>query len=81
MIMGGVWVDDVVVRRLAAKLERRPLGRKLEQALLFRAQVVAMTRDEKETVLSALEGAPELEDVRTLLLADDNWRGSRGRLS
>ena len=80
MIMGGVWVDDGVVRRLAAMLERRPLGRRLEQALLFRAQVIAMTRDEKEAVLSALARAPELDDVRDLLLADENWRARRSRI-
>ena len=80
MIMGGVWVDDGVVRRLAAMLERRPLGRRLEQALLFRAQVIAMTRDEKEAVLSVLARAPELDDVRDLLLADENWRERRSRI-
>jgi len=80
MIMGEVWVDDDVVRRLAAMLERRPLGRRLEQALLFRAQVIAMTRNEKEDVLAALARAPELEDVHDLLLADDNWREPRSRI-
>jgi len=51
------------------------VGWKLEQALLFRAQIVAMTRDEKRAVLAALEQAPaELEELRELLLADENWR-------
>jgi len=74
MIIGGVWVDDRHVREIAA-IVKRPVGWRLEQALLFRAQVVAMTRDEKRAVLSALEQAPaELEEVRALLLADENWR-------
>ena len=66
MIFGGVWVEDRVVRELAPLVER-PLGRRLEQALLFRAQVVALTRDEKAAVLSALERAPRaLGEVRDL---------------
>ena len=73
MLFGGVSVDDRLVRDLAAILER-PLGRKLEQALLFRAKIVALTRDEKKKVLAALERAPgEFEEVRELLLADDGW--------
>ena len=80
MIIGGVWVEDRLVRELAAIVER-PLGRKLEQALLFRAQIVAMTRDEKTAVLSALERGPaELAEVRELLLADESWRDGRRAL-
>jgi hypothetical protein len=53
-------------------------GAKLEQAVLFRAQIVAMTRDEKTSVLAALERAPaELAEVRELLFADENWREGR----
>jgi hypothetical protein len=74
MMIGGVWVDDRHVRDLVA-IVQRPVGWKLEQALLFRAQIVAMTRDEKRAVLAALEQAPaELEELRELLLADENWR-------
>ena len=80
MIIGGVWIDDRQVRELAAIVDR-PVGRRLEQALLFRAQIVAMTREER-AVLSALDRAPaNLEDVRELLLADESWReGGRGAL-
>ena len=42
MLFGGVSVDDRLVRDLAAILEM-PLGRKLEQALFFRAKIVALT--------------------------------------
>ena len=74
MMIGGVWVDDRHVRDLMA-IVQRPVGWKLEQALLFRAQIVAMTRDDKRAVLAALEQAPaELEELRELLLADENWR-------
>ena len=77
MMIGGVWVDDRHVRALAAIVDR-PVRRKLEQAVLFRAQIVAMTRDEKMAVLAALERAPaELAEIRELLLADENWREGR----
>jgi len=37
-----------------------------------------MTRDEKTSVLAALERAPaELAEVRELLFADENWREGR----
>ena len=74
MLFGGVSVDDRLVRDLAAILEM-PLGRKLEQALFFRAKIVALTWEEKTSVLAALERAPgELEEVRALLVADAGWR-------
>ena len=80
MLFGGVSLEDRLVRELAAVLER-PLGRKLEQALVFRAKIVALTRDERAAVLAALERAPaELEEVRKALMADDKWRAGRRRL-
>jgi hypothetical protein len=80
MLLDGVAIDDQLVRRLAAIVGRPPLARKLDQALLFRAQIVALTRDEKEAILAALEsGPPELELVRELLIADEQWR-LRGRI-
>jgi hypothetical protein len=79
MLLGGVAIDDRLVRRLAT-IVGRSLGNKLDHALLFRAQIVALTRDEKEAILAALEHAPpELEAVRELLLSDEQWR-LRGRL-
>lgn len=74
MLLGGVSLEDRLVRKLAEVLNG-PLENKLTQALVFRAKVVALTPEEKATVLSALERAPgELQDVRDLLLADDQWR-------
>jgi len=79
MLLGGVPIDDRLVRRLSGILDR-PLGNKLDHALLFRAQIVALTREEKEAILTALEKAPpELEPLRQLLIADAQWR-RRGRL-
>ena len=78
MVIGGVWVDDRHLRELVPILERS-VGRRLEQALLFRAQFIALTSDEKRAVLAALErGSAELNDVRELLLADENWRTGSG---
>jgi len=52
----------------------------LDRALLFRAQIVALTRDEKMAILAALEKAPpDLEPVRKMLIADAQWH-QRGRL-
>ena len=80
MLFGGVSLDDRLVRELALVLER-PLGRKLEQALLFRAKIVALTRDERAAVLAAGERAPaQLDEVRKALLADENWRAGRRQL-
>jgi hypothetical protein len=80
VLFGGVSLEDQLVRELAALL-KRPLGRKLEQALVFRAKIVALSRDERAAVLAALERAPaELEEVRKALLADENWRAGRRQL-
>ena len=74
MLLGGVEVGERVVRELAAIVSGSLRG-KLETALLFRAKIVGLTREERAAVLSALEKAPgELQGVRELLLADDGWR-------
>jgi hypothetical protein len=73
-LVGGVSVEDRVVRDLA-RIVNRPLAHKLETALLFRAKVVGLTRDEMRAVLAALEDAPpELQGLREMLLADRRWR-------
>ena len=75
MVLDGVSLDDRVVRDLAAVVGK-PLGQKLEQALFFSAEIVALTRVEKEAVLAALDRMPwEYEEVRELLLAGDTWGG------
>jgi hypothetical protein len=77
MVLGGVAVEDRLVRGLASLVDK-PLGTKLETALLFRAKVVGLTKDERAAVLKALENAPgDLRDVRDLLLTDENWQLSK----
>jgi hypothetical protein len=74
MLLGGVAVDDRLVQKLAATLDRSLRG-KLDQALLFRAKVIGLTNEEKAAILYALETAPaELQGVRDLLMADGSWR-------
>jgi hypothetical protein len=74
MLLGGVLVDDRLVRGLASRVDK-PLGSKLESALLFRAKVVGLTRDERTAVLRALDNAPaELGELRELLVAHDGWQ-------
>ena len=77
MLLGGVAIEDRLVRRLAEIVDRR-LGNKLDHALLFRAQIVALTREEKDAILGALEQAPpELEPVREVLTTDAQWHARR----
>jgi uncharacterized protein (DUF1778 family) len=74
VLLGGVAIDEEEIPRLVAMLSG-PLEKKLTQALLFRASVVALTREEKVAVLAALERAPsELSDIREALLSDDRWQ-------
>jgi hypothetical protein len=72
-------VDERLVRELARILDR-PLETRLTQALLFRAKLVAFTREEKQRILAALEREPaftELASLRDLLLADEHWHQRR----
>ena len=74
MLLGGVQVDDRVVRDLAAIVDRS-LGNKLESALLFRAKIVGLTTEERRRILAALDQAPAgLQAVRQDLLSSDAWR-------
>ena len=74
VLLGGVDVDDRVVRDLAAILDRS-LGNKLESALVFRAKIVGLTTEERRRILAALEHAPAgLETVRQVLLTSEAWR-------
>ncbi len=80
MVLDGVSLDDRVVRELAAVVGK-PLGTKLEQALFFSAEIVALTRVEKEAVLAALDRMPwEFEEVRERFLAGDRRGESHGGL-
>ena len=73
MVLDGVSLDDRVVRRLTEFLER-PVGHKLEQALFFSAEVVALTYAERVAVLAALDRMPwEFEELRERFLAGERW--------
>jgi hypothetical protein len=68
MVLDGVLVEDRVVRELAAVVDR-PLAQKLQRALFFSAEIVALTRDEKAAVMAALNRDDwEFKDVRERLL-------------
>ena len=76
-MLDGVSLDDRVVRELASVVGK-PLGQKLEQALFFSAEIVALTRGERAEVLAALDRMPwEFEEIRKLLLAGERWGGCR----
>ena len=73
MVVDGCSLDERVVRDLAAIVER-PLGEKLELALFFSADIVALTFHERVAVLRALDGAPRhFEEVRRRLMDCDTW--------
>ena len=73
MVLDGVDLDDDVVRELAAVVDR-PLAQKLERALFFRSEIVALTRDERDEVMAAMgRGRVEPTDVRDRLLAPARW--------
>ena len=77
MLLGGVALEDRLVRELVSIVDKS-LGAKLETALLFRAKIVGLTKDERAAVLRALEHGPaDLRHVLDLLLADDDWRLNR----
>ena len=74
MLLGGVSVDDRLIPELA-RLVRPALAHKLQTASLYRSKVVALTFDERDEVLAALENPTEsLGDLRDALLLELQWR-------
>ena len=74
-LLGGVEVDERLVRDLISILPDRPLARKLDTALLLRARFVGLSSDERRAVLAGLEhGQGDLRDLRETLLTDPYWR-------
>ena len=72
MLLGGVQIDDRLVRVLA-ELVGGTLGRKLELALLLRSRVFGLTTPEKNQLLAKLDQTPdELENIQETLIA--SWR-------
>jgi hypothetical protein len=76
MLVGGVPIDEQLLRELTRVLDRK-LAQRLDTALLYRAKVLGLTIAEREAILKALENAPPgLEDLRAFLLQDSRWRSS-----
>jgi hypothetical protein len=74
VLLGGVWVEDGVVLRLAEVLRHRALSRKLSMACTLRSPVVNLTDAERHTILAVLdEPPPGLEGLRELILANPQW--------
>jgi hypothetical protein len=74
MLVGGVPIDERLLRELARVVDRK-LARRLDTALLYRAQVLGLTVDERAAILKALETPPPgLEELRATLLQDPRWR-------
>jgi len=67
MLLDGVLVEDRIARELTANVNR-PLGHRLQQALFFSAEIVALTRQEKAEVIAALNRNIESKDVRERFL-------------
>jgi hypothetical protein len=74
MLVGGVPIDERLLRELARVVDRK-LAQRLDTALLYRAQVLGLTVAEREAILKALENPPPgLEELRDILLQDPRWR-------
>ena len=72
MLLGGVEVQVQNVGRLAT-LVGRPLSDKLERAIMFRSEVIGLSPEETRSILSALERAGDLAELRQRLLANARW--------
>jgi hypothetical protein len=77
MVLGGVPIDDRHIPQLAGLLPTA-LANKLTVARAFGSQVVALTSEEREQILMAIERAPGKldDDLRYLILRQASWRRS-----
>jgi len=77
MVLGGAHVDDRLIPELA-RVVPPVLSRKLTTAHTLRSQVVALTTNEREAILAALERPPErLGDLRNALRREVQWQPRR----
>lgn len=78
MYLAGLHVPDDDVRELI-KLEE-PTRSLLEKSLAFETGVVALTIEDRERLLSALDDArtDALVELRGVLLAEQEWRSLEG---
>ena len=78
MLVGGVPVDERLLRRLA-EIVPPAVARRLDTALFYRAAVLGLTAAERRAILSALENPPSgLENLRRTLIQDPAWRQPEG---
>ena len=79
MLVGGVPVDERLLRRLA-EVVPPAVARRLDLALFYRAAVLGLTAAERRAILAALENPPPgLENLRATLIQDPAWRQPEAR--
>ena len=78
MLLGGVPIDERDIPEIA-RLLRPALASKLTVARTFRSEVIALTAEERDEILLAVERAPGQldEDLRDLILRQSSWRRRR----
>ena len=73
MLLGGIWVEDGTVLRLADALQGRGLSRKLSTSCRLRSPV-NLTLAERHTILAVLnDPPPDLDGLCELILANPRW--------
>ena len=82
MMLAGVPVAEAAVLE-PARLERGAgfddTAERLEDAWQLETKILALTVDEREEILRALDGAPDgLAELRGALARDREWRVSHG---
>jgi hypothetical protein len=77
MVLGGVPIDDRHVLQLE-RLLPTALANKLTVARTLGSQIVALSAEEREQILTAIERAPGKldDDLRYLILRQASWRRS-----
>ncbi len=79
MYLAGLHVPDDDVRELI-RLVGEPTRSVLEKSLAFETGVVALTIEDRERILWALDDArtDALAELRGVLLSEHEWRGREG---
>jgi hypothetical protein len=77
--LAGLRIPDEDVRKLI-RLVDEPTRSFLEKSLALETEVVALTIDDRERILWALDDVRTgaLAELRGVLLAEHEWRGNRG---
>jgi hypothetical protein len=79
MMLAGIPVGPELVREIVRRVDE-PTAGVLEQALDREVTVVALTIDERGSILRALDDAPTdgLAELRGVLLREHEWRVREG---